>query len=76
MFDPEEAFRNLNGQSFTQAEFRRALEGIRAASLRYLPAEFETRDLAALAYSKRWLKPESHGRLRVMVGQQRAPKNR
>jgi len=67
MFDPKKAFRELNGQIFTHTEFRRALENIRAANIRFLPAEYGTRELAALAQTKRWLKSEAPGRLRVTV---------
>lgn len=67
MFNPKEAFRELNGQTFTQTEFRRALERIRAANLRFLPAEYGTRELAAIAQTNRWLKSEGPGLLRVTV---------
>ncbi|HWR14898.1 MAG TPA: hypothetical protein VN577_08720 [Terriglobales bacterium] len=67
MFDPKKAFRELSGHSFTHAEFRRALERIRAANLRYLPAEYGTKELADLAHQKHWLKSEAPGRLKVVV---------
>ncbi len=67
MFDPKKAFRELNGQTFTHTEFRRALEHTLASNIRFLPAEYGIRELASLAQTKRWLKSEAPGRLQVKV---------
>lgn len=67
MFNPRKAFREMSGHTYTHAEFRRALERIRAANMRFLPAEYGTRELANLAHKKRWLVSEAPGRIRVVV---------
>jgi hypothetical protein len=67
VFDFKEAFQALNGKTFTQKEFRLALEQILAENLRFLPAEYRTRDLAVYAQAKGWLKSECPGLVRVVV---------
>ena len=69
MFDLKQAFLELNGKIFTHSEFRDALERIRVANMRFLPAEYGTHELAALAEERHWLKREAPGRLKVVIRQ-------
>jgi hypothetical protein len=72
MFDIKRAFLELNGRIFTQSEFREALERIRAANMRFLPAEYGTHELATLAEERHWLKKETPGKLRVVIPQRKS----
>jgi hypothetical protein len=61
MFDPQAAFKRLNGRSFDFSKLTVELKKMRFQFIDELPPEFDTNELFLLALRSRWLKETDKG---------------
>ncbi len=67
MFDAREAFTALQGRTYDTQTLRTAMQELRVAHLRDLPAEYQTRDLYELAAENNWLQKIETGKYEIKL---------